>query len=307
MPFQCKLSVVLITYNHEKFILDCLDSILRQKLDVSWELVISEDGSTDNTRGIIVQYLKRKNINWKINKDQGNRGIPRNFADGILRASGEYIALMSGDDFFLGENTLQYLFTKLDTEEGDSFAMYCGNCIEWDSDQNRLSILNKSAVPVELRRKIFYFKNPITGLVIFRNVVRKFPDIFFKGRAEDRQFWMMLASTGRVKLDPFFVGRVYRRHKSSFTMSDITNRIQSLKNRIENNHLWADFFNDLDEPFFYEAQDIYRKKLILELVKEKKIKSALKEYRLLYEKGDDYYKLPLKRKLLFKALKHLSY
>jgi len=307
MVYKYKLSVVLITYNHEKFIIESLNSILRQKLNVSWELIIAEDGSTDRTRDLIVNHLYDKDIEWKINSNKDNRGIPRNFADGILSASGEYIALMSGDDFFLGEYTLNSLLSKLDTKKACQYVMYCGNCIEWDSTVGNLSVLYKGSTPIELDRRDFYFQNPITGLVLFRNIIRSFPEIFYKGRAEDRQFWMMLASKGKIKINPFLIGRVYRRHDNSFTKSDKTNRIEGLKNRIESNLIWGKFFNDLDQPFFQRAQDLYRKKLIIELFKSKKFNRVFSEHKLLFETDHDDQFLSLKSRLLFKALKFLSF
>ena len=53
------LSVVVITYNHEKYIKKCLDSILEQNIDFPIEIIISDDCSTDNTQRIIKNYHKR--------------------------------------------------------------------------------------------------------------------------------------------------------------------------------------------------------------------------------------------------------
>jgi len=52
------LSIVVITYNHEKYIRKCLDSILMQDVDFSFEIIISDDLSTDQTAQIITEYCK---------------------------------------------------------------------------------------------------------------------------------------------------------------------------------------------------------------------------------------------------------
>ncbi len=52
-----KLSVLMITYNHEKYIAQALDSVLMQVVNTDFEIVIGEDGSTDSTRTIIDRYV----------------------------------------------------------------------------------------------------------------------------------------------------------------------------------------------------------------------------------------------------------
>ena len=54
-----KVSVSMITYNHEKFIAQAVESVLMQKANFEYELVIGEDCSTDNTRQILIEYQKK--------------------------------------------------------------------------------------------------------------------------------------------------------------------------------------------------------------------------------------------------------
>ena len=91
------ISVRLVTYNHEKYIEEAIYSILKQTF-TDYELIIVNDGSTDQTDTIIKQILKREN-NSKIKYIyQENQGVGSAFNTGILNAKGKYIADMSGDD-----------------------------------------------------------------------------------------------------------------------------------------------------------------------------------------------------------------
>jgi len=96
-----KLSISLITYNHEAFIGQALDSILSQEVDFDYEIVIGEDFSTDNTQIIVQEYQKKNPQIIKLVARNGNVGSTINFSDTLLHCKGEYIANMDGDDLML--------------------------------------------------------------------------------------------------------------------------------------------------------------------------------------------------------------
>src|SRR5579872_7310553 len=87
------ISVVLITYNHEKYIAEAIQSILDQTF-TDFELIIVNDGSTDKTEEIIKSF-NDKRINYIYQKNQGP-SVTTNV--GIMAAKGKYIAIMPGDD-----------------------------------------------------------------------------------------------------------------------------------------------------------------------------------------------------------------
>ena len=109
-----KLTVLLITYNHERFLRQALDSILAQQVNFDYEILISEDCSTDNTRAILNQYAGKfpEKIRLLLS--------PRNLNDntvverGLLAARGEYIALLDGDDYWTSSAKLQKQVDFLD-------------------------------------------------------------------------------------------------------------------------------------------------------------------------------------------------
>ena len=85
------ISVVVPCYNCEAYIGACLDSLLSQEL-LPKEIICIDDGSTDNTAGVLEEYASRSSLIDVISKD--NEGAWAARLDGIFAASGDYIALL---------------------------------------------------------------------------------------------------------------------------------------------------------------------------------------------------------------------
>lgn len=95
-----KVSVCVVTYNQEKYIRQCLQSILDQKTDFDFEVIVGEDCSTDGTRAIVREFAEKYPATVRgIFRDK-NIGAVKNYLDVHNSASGEYIAHMDGDDFW---------------------------------------------------------------------------------------------------------------------------------------------------------------------------------------------------------------
>ena len=101
------ISVIVITYNQEKYIAQCLDSILSQRVNVPYELIIAEDGGRDSTRDICIQYQKAHPNLIRLLLQEHNKGISGNYADVLALTRADYIAQIGGDDFWCDENKLQ--------------------------------------------------------------------------------------------------------------------------------------------------------------------------------------------------------
>jgi len=91
-----KISVIIPTYNRDRFIKEAIDSVLIQDFQ-DYEIIVIDDGSTDNTKEI-VKSLKNKKIRYFFQKNQG-RSKARNRA--IKLARGQYLAFLDSDDVFL--------------------------------------------------------------------------------------------------------------------------------------------------------------------------------------------------------------
>src|SRR5438132_1821213 len=101
-----KLSVMMITYNHERFIAQALDSILAQRVNFDYEIVIGEDCSTDGTRDILMDFHRRYPDRIVLLLRDHNLGVMRNFEATLGACRGRYLALLEVDDYWTSENKL---------------------------------------------------------------------------------------------------------------------------------------------------------------------------------------------------------
>ena len=92
------LSICIATFNGEEFISEQLDSILNQVKAYNYEIIISDDGSSDNTEEILKSYIKNYNILFFKNK---SKGIVSNFENAIKQSTGDIIFLCDQDDVWL--------------------------------------------------------------------------------------------------------------------------------------------------------------------------------------------------------------
>ncbi len=110
-----KISVVIPIFNSEKYLHKCLDSIINQTLN-DIEIILIDDGSTDNSMNIIEQYGKKySNIKYKSKKNEG-QAIARNL--GIEMSSGEFISFVDSDDY-IEKTMFEKLYLKAIGENAD--------------------------------------------------------------------------------------------------------------------------------------------------------------------------------------------
>lgn len=101
------VSVKTITYNHEKFIAQCIEGIMMQKTNFSFEYIIGEDCSTDGTMEIVKEYVVKYPDVIRIVSSEKNVGAAENDHRTDLECKGKYVAFCEGDDFWTDPNKLQ--------------------------------------------------------------------------------------------------------------------------------------------------------------------------------------------------------
>jgi hypothetical protein len=110
-----KLSVAMITYNQEQFIGQALESVLAQKVNFDYEIIIGEDCSTDRTRAVILDFQRRYPERIVAVLRARNIGAIRNFAETIALCHGQYLAILEGDDYWICTNKVQRQVDFLDS------------------------------------------------------------------------------------------------------------------------------------------------------------------------------------------------
>lgn len=101
------ISVLLCTYNQEKYIAQAIESVLMQKCDEAFEILVGDDCSTDSTTIIVDEYQRRYPNVIHVIRPMKNEGASQNMVRLIKAAKGEYLSICDGDDYWLKEDVLQ--------------------------------------------------------------------------------------------------------------------------------------------------------------------------------------------------------
>ena len=107
---EIKVAIWMVTYNHEKYIVDAIDSVINQKTNFKFKLFIGEDYSSDNTRNICIEYKIKypEHIELHLNKNNiGSNANGINMYQVCFNSGSEYIALLEGDDYWTDPYKLQ--------------------------------------------------------------------------------------------------------------------------------------------------------------------------------------------------------
>ena len=118
-----KVSVLMPTYNHEKTISQAIESFLMQECSFDTELCIGDDTSTDNTLNVARSYAEKYPSKIKLLAKPKNEGLMANYKSLLEIASGEYVAVLESDDYWVDPKKLEKQVTFLDAhkEYGLSF------------------------------------------------------------------------------------------------------------------------------------------------------------------------------------------
>lgn len=112
---KISFSIIIPVFNVEKYLRQCLDSIVRQTVK-SFEVICINDGSTDNSLNILKEYAKKDKRFKIISQENQGQGLARNY--GISIASGKYLLFVDPDDW-IENNTLEIVYNKAEKLSAD--------------------------------------------------------------------------------------------------------------------------------------------------------------------------------------------
>ena len=245
------VSICSITYNHEKFIAESIDSFLMQETDFPFEIVIGEDCSTDATKKVIEEYIEKYPNLIKLIISYDNVGMNKNFIRTMKSCKGEYIAICEGDDYWTDTKKIQiqkdflelnneYAITYTSVEAFNENGIITGYKGGAEKDLEAIELAKISAL------------NTLT--VCFRNIVHDFPYEYQCTKFADLFLWSLLGAYGkgkylsdikpskyRITSSGAFSGQTiqHRKEMSMFTNS----ALYAYYYRIGNKEL-ADFFQE---------------------------------------------------------------
>lgn len=208
------VSVLMITYNHERYIRQAVQSVLDQERTFPIEIVISDDGSSDGTRAI-VRELVAEHPQIVRDVSSGQRlGIGSNFYHTYTHCRGEFIAVLDSDDYWLSRDKLAMQLNLLQGDPRCTLVYHNAILFAEATGESRI----KLSEPVDDIRGATFFlhRNPITTMTaVFRNILSEEEVSSLTGLTfQDLPLWILLAEHGTVRCLPDLFG-VYRVHGSS--------------------------------------------------------------------------------------------
>ncbi len=215
-----KVSVAIVTYNHEKFIARAIDSVLMQKTTFPFELIVADDCSTDATPSIIERFTQEYPDAVRIILRASNVGVKQNGLDALEACKGDYIALLDGDDYWIDEYKLQKEVDFL--EANPEYVLVGGNALAINENEEhvRASLLFPNSIDsYDFSTVDLIQRNHLPTLTaLFRNrVVEDFPlEYFTSSIGGDRIIYIVLSLHGKCR----FLNQVfgaYRIHNGGVT------------------------------------------------------------------------------------------
>ncbi len=278
------VTIVCITYNHEKYLRDALDGFLAQKTDFQFKIVIHDDASADGTAKIIEEYaLKYPQIVVPIyqkgNQYQRGVNILKEYVAPLLE--GKYYAYCEGDDYWCDPHKLQEQVDFMRAHPDYSACVH--NTIQLDCRNGKQKLLyGKKVKDVELRDVVrkggasFHISSVLAKKEYFL-----IPDELTVKGFGDYPKTIYLALNGKIRYinKPMSVYRYFSEGSwtaNNFTVSDV-NRAVSLDNRkimmLENfdhyfNGRYHDLFSDAIE--LKKVEILYKQKKYREIIKTKR-------------------------------------
>ena len=196
------VSVLMITFNHEKYIAKAIASVLMQKTNFDFEIVIGEDCSTDRTREIVLEYKAKYPDKIILLLQEKNVGMMPNFIDTLKACTGKYIALLEGDDYWTEPYKLQKQVDFLEKNLGYSSCAH-QSLVTYESAGKEPHTFRNINSEIDLRLNDVLRLRPFhTASLVFRKSILKNSSIPLNITSGDRALYLLCASYGMIRYLP---------------------------------------------------------------------------------------------------------
>lgn len=246
---EALVSVIIPMYNVEKYIDECIKSVINQTYK-NLEIILINDGSTDNSYDICKKYSETDARIILINKENGGSASAKNF--GLKIAKGDYITFVDSDDF-IQNDMIEYMLNKIEKTKADIIQCDFISLYK-DSKVISKSGITEETISSQMFLKLFLteWKNSLFWNKLFKKEVIK--GVYFKeGRCIDDEFftYKCVIKSRSVTLSDKIVYN-YRIRKSGVMRSEKSQK-QILRDRIdylvERYNIVSDVYKDLEKEF----------------------------------------------------------
>lgn len=201
LPSKPKVKICMVTYNHGPYIRQAIESVLAQKTDFDFELVIGEDCSTDETRKIVEDYQNRYPSKIRARLHPRNMGGYYNGTQTLLACrDAEYIAFLDGDDYWTAPDKLQKQVDYLDRHPECSLCFHKA-AVERDGQMGEVKRRQVGDIDRQFSFDDIILENFIdVPTVLFRSpVLKNYPPVWLKQMPfGDWPLWILCAQQGKL-------------------------------------------------------------------------------------------------------------
>jgi glycosyltransferase involved in cell wall biosynthesis/predicted SAM-dependent methyltransferase len=240
------ISVIVTSYNHEKYIKQAIDSILSQK-NVNMEILLADDCSKDKTLTIMKKYAKEYPNIIRLLERKNNLGLSKNIQDCIKQSKGDYIAFCEGDDYWIDDYKLYKQVNFLNVNKNVTLCFnqmkimqnLPGEDIQFLEHDGQKRSIKQNFLYINTRHIILEnLIGNLTSCVFRAEVIKGFPEHIYSDIVADWMFGILSSEKGVLYLMPDIMS-VYRIHGSNLWS---TNN----HDNIINNHIkYAKIYNEM--------------------------------------------------------------
>ena len=226
----------MFTFQHEKYVDIALHSILNQRTNFKFKIIICDDCSSDNTQNIIKRYKKKFPDRISLILRKKNLGYQRSILYALKECNTKYTAILEGDDFWTDSNKLQ---KQVDFLENNPNVSLCTHWVKTKDESGKKTHEDAFSGQIYPARMDKYFlfdpekpNSPqctgyhLLSWVFKSEIIKKIPHWIIHQRGFDDVFFVVLLQYGNCYCIPAFMG-TYRINKSS-SWAPLNDRIQSV-------------------------------------------------------------------------------
>lgn len=249
------VSVIMITYMHEAFIAEAIEGVLMQEVDFPVELIIADDCSPDQTSQIVKTYIEtHPNGHWiSYTRHERNKGMMPNFVWALEQASGEFIAICDGDDYWVDKGKIKNQYDYL-MKHKYAVLVYA-NCLIYKNDDLTENLLlpyknDFSFTLYDYLSQKYYTASPT---LFFRNNLPSYKSEFFlKSPIGDEFLVSSILKKGRRAVYLHKAESVYRMHNGGvFSLQQLIKQLyyklrslDLLKSELSNDQKAVEIINE---------------------------------------------------------------
>ncbi len=300
------VSIIIPAYNAEKFIAESIESVINQTY-TNWELLIVDDGSTDNTKAIIKSFCAKDARIQYFWQQNGKQGKARNLA--LQHALGVYIAFLDADDVWLPQK-LDIQLQELREKNADLVFSECIMFTGSISASKKLMHSGKGYYTGETAFKNFLQINkiPILTVVMKAEAIRSVNGFTEKPciqNAEDYHLWLRLLLNGNCFYGSEQVLAGYREHTASATNADnlsVAKVIEALEDLKQNYPQYDAVINVYLKQWFKKYQSIAYREDYKAVIKKNCNYVNKPSYNLMFQMLYTLFGFTITRKLMNKIV-----